>query len=117
MPADIQENVEARRKWKIKCRKALFALRTFISKEFIDHMAKSLDPEAVLFSKGKHYKKYTYRKSNKEKTDKGKANVSYSARNQNVFNCNRCGKPGHIKKYCRMKLSKVNVASDKDDDE
>ncbi|KAK9009062.1 hypothetical protein V6N11_080534 [Hibiscus sabdariffa] len=28
-------------------------------------MTKSLDPEAVLFSKGKHYKKYAYHKSNK----------------------------------------------------
>ncbi|KAL4303890.1 hypothetical protein GQ457_10G000190 [Hibiscus cannabinus] len=232
IPADIQENVEARRKWKIKCGKALFALRTSISKEFIDHvrdvnspkqlwetlervfskkntarlqflendlasltqgnmsiseyflkvksicaeiseldveekisearirrflirglkkeyipfvtsiqgwahqpsveefesllsnqealakqMAKSLDPEAVLFSKGKHYKKYAYHKSNKDETNKGKATVNYSVQNQSVVKCYRCGKPGHIKKYCRVKLSKVNVASEKDDDD
>ncbi|KAB2059408.1 hypothetical protein ES319_A11G300900v1, partial [Gossypium barbadense] len=91
IPADTYENVEVRRKWKIKCEKTLFALRTSISKEFIDHvrdvnspkqlwetferlfskkntaqalvkqMAKSHDPEAVLFSKGKHYKKNTYK--------------------------------------------------------
>ncbi|KAK9120307.1 hypothetical protein Syun_017924 [Stephania yunnanensis] len=37
IPADTLENSEPRRKWKIKCGKALFALRTSISKEFIDH--------------------------------------------------------------------------------
>ncbi|KAL4388206.1 hypothetical protein GQ457_09G012020 [Hibiscus cannabinus] len=205
IPADIQENVEARRKWKIKCGKALFALRTSISKEFIDHvhdndlasltqgnmyiseyflkvksvcaeiseldieekisearirhflirglkkeyfpfvtsiqgwahqpsieelesllsnqealakqMTKSLDPEAVLFSKGKDYKKYAYHKSNKDETNKGKATINYSVQNQSVVKCYRCGKPGHIKKYCRVNLSKVNVASEKDDDD
>ncbi|KAK5810866.1 hypothetical protein PVK06_026183 [Gossypium arboreum] len=34
--ADTVENSKPHRKWKIKCGKALFALRTSISKEFID---------------------------------------------------------------------------------
>ncbi|KAK8579228.1 hypothetical protein V6N12_069557 [Hibiscus sabdariffa] len=179
IPTDIQENVEARRKLKIKCGKVLFTLHTPISNEFIDHvrdvnspkqlwetleglfskkntahlqflendlasltqgwpdqpsveelesllsnqeafakqMEKRIDPEVVLFSKGKHYKKYAYYKSNKEETNEGKATVSYSAQIQNVVKCYRCGKPRHIKKYCRVKLSKVNIASEKDDDD
>ncbi|TYH09630.1 hypothetical protein ES288_A07G111900v1, partial [Gossypium darwinii] len=90
IPADTHENVEVRRKWKIKYGKTLFALRTSIRKEFIDHvrgvnspkqlwktlerlfskkntaqalakqMAKSHDPEAILFSKEKYYKKNKY---------------------------------------------------------
>lgn len=32
------------------------------------------------------------------------------------FKCYRCGKPGHIKKYCRVKLSKANVACDDKED-
>nr|DAD32621.1 TPA_asm: hypothetical protein HUJ06_011472 [Nelumbo nucifera] len=38
IPADTPKNVESRKKWKIKCGKALFALRTSINKEFIDHV-------------------------------------------------------------------------------
>ncbi|GMI96773.1 hypothetical protein HRI_003346600 [Hibiscus trionum] len=38
IPEDTSQNVELRRKWKIKCGKALFALRTSISKEYIDHV-------------------------------------------------------------------------------
>lgn len=38
IPADTPENAESRRRWKIKCGKALFSLRTSISKEFIDHV-------------------------------------------------------------------------------
>ncbi|KAK9026279.1 hypothetical protein V6N11_039121 [Hibiscus sabdariffa] len=47
IPADIQENVEARRKWKIKCGKALFALQTSISKEFIDHVRDVNSPKQL----------------------------------------------------------------------
>ncbi|KAJ0074912.1 hypothetical protein Patl1_34294 [Pistacia atlantica] len=87
IPTDIPEHAELRRKWKIKCSKTLFALRTSISKEFIDHvrdvsspkevwdtleklcikriqqealakqMAKNFESDAVLFSKGKPNKK------------------------------------------------------------
>ncbi|KAL0342952.1 UNVERIFIED_CONTAM: hypothetical protein Sangu_1182600 [Sesamum angustifolium] len=38
IPADTTENVQSRRKWKIKCGKALFALRTSIGKEYNDHI-------------------------------------------------------------------------------
>lgn len=57
IPADIPENAEPQRKWKIKCGKALFALRTSISKEFIDHVRDVGSPRQVweilerLFSK------------------------------------------------------------------
>ncbi|KAK4435148.1 hypothetical protein Salat_0678100 [Sesamum alatum] len=38
IPTDTTENVESRRKWKITYAKALFALRTSIDKEYIDHV-------------------------------------------------------------------------------
>ncbi|KAL1178941.1 hypothetical protein V6Z11_A03G128000 [Gossypium hirsutum] len=47
IPADTHENVEVRRKWKIKCGKALFALRTSISKEFIDHVRDVNSPKQL----------------------------------------------------------------------
>ncbi|KAJ7979511.1 Retrovirus-related Pol polyprotein from transposon TNT 1-94 [Quillaja saponaria] len=37
-PQDILENVESRRKWKIKCGKVLFVLRMSVGKEHIDHI-------------------------------------------------------------------------------
>ena len=57
IPEDTPENAEPRRKWKIKCGKALFASRTSISKEFIDHVRDISSPKDVwetlerLFSK------------------------------------------------------------------
>jgi len=38
MPPDTPNRTEAQRKWKVKCGKALFALRTTVSKELIDHI-------------------------------------------------------------------------------
>ncbi|KAA8538375.1 hypothetical protein F0562_028079 [Nyssa sinensis] len=38
IPEDTPQNAELRRKWKIKCGKALFALRTSISQEYIQHV-------------------------------------------------------------------------------
>ncbi|KAH6797558.1 hypothetical protein C2S52_022112 [Perilla frutescens var. hirtella] len=38
LPADTTANVEARRKWKIKCGKALFVLHTSISMDYIEHV-------------------------------------------------------------------------------
>lgn len=40
-------NAELRRKWKIKCGKALFALQTLISKEYIDHVRNEKSPKKV----------------------------------------------------------------------
>lgn len=37
-PGNMPLNVESHRKWKIKCGKGLFALRTTINKEYIDHV-------------------------------------------------------------------------------
>ncbi|KAJ0017120.1 hypothetical protein Pint_11124 [Pistacia integerrima] len=47
IPTDIPEHAESRRKWKIKCGKTLFALRTSISKEFIDHVRDVSSPKEV----------------------------------------------------------------------
>ncbi|KAL0404476.1 UNVERIFIED_CONTAM: hypothetical protein Sradi_2088400 [Sesamum radiatum] len=47
IPADTTENAESRRKWKIKCGKALFALRTSIGKEHIDHVRDVSSPKQV----------------------------------------------------------------------
>jgi len=41
------ENSKPRRKWKIKCGKALFALRTSIGKELIDHVRDVSSPKEV----------------------------------------------------------------------
>ncbi|KAF2315208.1 hypothetical protein GH714_038433 [Hevea brasiliensis] len=79
-------------------------------------MAKNFESEAILFSKGKHDKKNTSagNKNNKEGPNVGKATTDNS-QNPNIVKCYRCGKIGHIKKNCRVKLSKANVASDKED--
>ncbi|OIT30877.1 hypothetical protein A4A49_63425, partial [Nicotiana attenuata] len=47
IPANTPKNAEPRRKWKIKCGKALFALRTSIGKEFIDHVRDVSSPKEV----------------------------------------------------------------------
>ncbi|KAL0322020.1 UNVERIFIED_CONTAM: hypothetical protein Scaly_2498400 [Sesamum calycinum] len=48
IPADTFEKAEPRRKCKIKCGTALFALRTSISREFIDHVRNVNSPKQVL---------------------------------------------------------------------
>ncbi|WOH11611.1 hypothetical protein DCAR_0831101 [Daucus carota subsp. sativus] len=45
--ADTPNNAELRRKWKIKCGKALFALRTSIREEFIEHVREVNSPKEV----------------------------------------------------------------------
>lgn len=45
IPADTPQNAELRRKWKIKSGKALFALRTSISKEYVEHVRDSTSPK------------------------------------------------------------------------
>lgn len=47
IPQDTPQNAELRRKWKIKSGKALFALRTSISKEYIEHVRDSKSPKEV----------------------------------------------------------------------
>ncbi|KAK3010128.1 hypothetical protein RJ639_009802 [Escallonia herrerae] len=47
IPPDVLENAESRWKWKIKCGKAFFALRTSISKEFIDHVHDVCSPKEI----------------------------------------------------------------------
>ena len=47
IPADTQQNALLRRQWKIKCGKALFPLRTLISKEYIDHVCDLKSPKQV----------------------------------------------------------------------
>ncbi|KAF2307597.1 hypothetical protein GH714_030039 [Hevea brasiliensis] len=79
-------------------------------------MAKNFESEAVLISKEKHDKKNTSvgNKNNKEGPNVGKA-ATDNSQNPNIVKCYRCGKIGHIKKNCRVKLSKANVARDKED--
>ncbi|KAJ0086611.1 hypothetical protein Patl1_07274 [Pistacia atlantica] len=224
IPTDIPEHAESRRKWKIKCGKTLFALRTSISKEFIDHvrdvsspkevwdtleklctkkntarlqllenelamlkqggmsiseyflrvksiyaeiskideddkisearlrrylvgglrkehgpfvtsiqgwsqqpsieelenllsnqealakqMAKNFESDAVLFSKGKLNKKNTSA-WNKTKEEDSSAEKGGNSQSKKSITCFRCGKTGHIKRNCRVKISKANVA-------
>ncbi|XP_071728146.1 uncharacterized protein [Rutidosis leptorrhynchoides] len=47
IPIETLEHGESRRKWKKKCGKALFALRTSISKECIEHVRDISSPKEV----------------------------------------------------------------------
>nr|GMD14281.1 UBN2_3 domain-containing protein [Ipomoea batatas] len=47
IPADTPQNAELRRKWKIKCGKALFALQTLVSKDYIEHVRGKGSPKEV----------------------------------------------------------------------
>lgn len=47
IPEDTSQNVDLRRKWKIKCGKALFALRTSISQDYIAHVRDVSSPKQV----------------------------------------------------------------------
>ncbi|KAJ9554092.1 hypothetical protein OSB04_018137 [Centaurea solstitialis] len=47
IPEDTPQNVEPRRKWRIKCGKAMFALRSSIGKEYIQHVREMNSPKEV----------------------------------------------------------------------
>ncbi|KAA8519835.1 hypothetical protein F0562_014075 [Nyssa sinensis] len=48
IPEDTPQNAELRRKWKIKCGKALFSLRTSINQEYIEHVCDVKSPKQVI---------------------------------------------------------------------
>ncbi|XP_071704489.1 uncharacterized protein [Rutidosis leptorrhynchoides] len=76
-------------------------------------MAKGFENDAVLFSKGKNFKKGSSSKEKEEEQTSYKSNYE-----KKPPTCYKCGKVGHIKKYCRSKVTKANVAcSSNDDDE
>ena len=57
MPPNTPDTTDARRKWKVKCGKMLFVLRTMVNKELINHIRDLDTPKDVwetlekLFSK------------------------------------------------------------------
>ncbi|KAH0639737.1 hypothetical protein KY285_036323 [Solanum tuberosum] len=78
-------------------------------------MAKSFEPDAALFSKNKNKKKIISSESNNnEKGSNGEKTIGGNFENRK---CYRCSKIRHIKKYCRVKLSKANIASENDGNE
>ncbi|KAL8116817.1 hypothetical protein AgCh_023111 [Apium graveolens] len=155
-PANTPANAESRRKWKIKCGKALFALRTSISKDYIDHVRDENSPKKVwdvlekIFTR-KNTARLQFLENELAMATQGdmliseyflrvkglyaeiseldadekinearlrflirglKKSVVESAQGIRSLKCYRCGKIGHIKRFCRVKISKVNVACD-----
>lgn len=77
-------------------------------------MAKNVKSDNVLFSKRKSYNKNTSTwNKNKEKETR----MEKGRNPHNTKKCYRCGKIGHIKKNCRVKLSKTNVTCTNEGDE
>ncbi|KAJ0040751.1 hypothetical protein Pint_27243 [Pistacia integerrima] len=72
-------------------------------------MAKNFESDAVLFSKGKPNKKNTSA-WNKTKEEDSSAEKGGNSQSKKSITCFRCGKTGHIKRNCRVKISKANVA-------
>ncbi|KAJ7965013.1 Retrovirus-related Pol polyprotein from transposon TNT 1-94 [Quillaja saponaria] len=72
-------------------------------------MAKNFEPNSVLFSKGKDNK---ITPAGNKDHEQGRKATDDNSQNHNPIKCYRCGKIGHIKKNCRVKLSKANVTSE-----
>ncbi|KAL8088766.1 hypothetical protein AgCh_038521 [Apium graveolens] len=132
LPQDSLENSEVRRKWKSKCGKALFALREKASiSEYDDALFAgkrrrnnykswnynndkgTAEQKEKSFSSGEqwrlkdpHEDPHEHRSWLKKETNLDSS--QYEARKKIV--CNRCGKPGHIKRFCRSRFVERNAS-------
>ncbi|KAL0340496.1 UNVERIFIED_CONTAM: hypothetical protein Sradi_4566400 [Sesamum radiatum] len=72
-------------------------------------MAKNFnfEQDAVLFSRGKL--------NDSERDANEKKVINHYSQSNRFIRCYRCGKPGHIKRNCRTKLSRANVACEDND--
>ncbi|ONK61043.1 uncharacterized protein A4U43_C08F25650 [Asparagus officinalis] len=125
LPDDTLQLADARRKWKIKCGKALFALRTSINKEYIDHVREMESLKEIwdtlerLFTQ-KNTMRLQYLENelasltqDKSRTRNAHKFLSSSGKQQKAegeqsstskLTCYWCGKVGHIKANCRVKI-------------
>ncbi|KAK3034348.1 hypothetical protein RJ639_032246 [Escallonia herrerae] len=85
-------------------------LENFLSNQeaLAKQMAKSFETDDVLFSKGKSNKKNPFGSKNKE--EDSSAEKGGNSHTKKPITCFGCGKTGHLKNNCRVKLSKANVA-------
>ncbi|KAH7864383.1 hypothetical protein Vadar_028987 [Vaccinium darrowii] len=128
-PAETPENAVVLKKWKIGNAKAESNLKRSISHALFDHIIASRqmagcsmsgsDGEALFSNKRSHDKEKGGSSKGDDSSSKnggnGKSNGK-DAGNKN-FKCYRCGKTGHIKKNCRVKLKGGYVAKKDESDE